>query len=153
MGLTYQSWYVQLPYSCLKLSFSVYGSGTQIPVSKLCNYLGVQTGNKFSPSVQCTEAVNKVRRVIFMIRRSFQNLSKSAFIILYGALVHAHLEYGMPACSPNLVTDMNNLERIQGEATELVSGIRDLSYEERLQRRDLHSLQQPRLWADLITTF
>ncbi len=74
----------------------------------------------FVPSAQCTEAANKVRRLIFMIRRSFQGLSKSVFTHLYGALVRLHLEYGIPACSPNLVADINHLERL---ATRLVTGI------------------------------
>ncbi len=115
--------------------------------------LGVQTDNMFSPSAQCTEAANKAKRLILMIRRSFQNLSKLAFIPLYGALVRPRLEYGMPACLPNLVADVNHLERIQRLATRLVTGMRHLPYEEKLQRLSLHSLQQRRLRPDLITTF
>ncbi len=91
-----------------RLSFFPDGSDTPIPVSNLVKDLGVQTDNMFSPSAQCTEAANKARRLIFMIRRSFQDLSKSAFITLYEALVRPHLEYGMPACSPNLVADINH---------------------------------------------
>ncbi len=64
-----------------------------------------------------------------------------------------HLEYGTPACSPSLVADINNLERIQGLATRLVIGMHHLHYKERLQRLGLHSFQQRRLRADLITTF
>ncbi len=64
-----------------------------------------------------------------------------------------HLEYGMPACSPNLVADINHLERIQRLAARLVTGMRHLSYEERLQRLGLHSLQRRPLLADLITAF
>ncbi len=116
----------------LRLSFFPDGSGTPIPVSTLVKDLGVQTDNMFSPSAQCTEAANKARQLILMIRRSFQDPSKSAFIPLYGALVRPHLEYGMPACSPNLVADINHLERIQRLATRLVSGMRYLPYEERL---------------------
>ncbi len=74
----------------LRLSFFRNGSRTPIPVSTLVKDLGVQTDNMFSPSAQCTEAANKDRRLIFMIRRSFQDLSKSAFIPLYGALVRPH---------------------------------------------------------------
>ncbi len=107
----------------------------------------------FSPSAQCNEAANKAKRLIFMIRRPFQDLSKSAFIPLYEALVRPHLEYGMPAGSPNFVADINHLERIQRLATRLVTGMRHLPYEERLQRLGLHSLQRRRLWADLITAF
>ncbi len=43
------------------------------------------------------------------MRRSFQDLSKSAFTPLYRALVRQHPEYGMPACSPSLVADINRL--------------------------------------------
>ncbi len=107
----------------------------------------------FPPSAQCIESANKARLLIFMIRRSFQDLSKSAFIPLYGALVRPHLEYGMPACSPNLGADINHLERIQRFASRLVTGMRHLPYEERRQRLGLHSLQRRRLRADLITTF
>ncbi len=64
-----------------------------------------------------------------------------------------HLEYGMPACSPNLVADINHLERIQRLATRLETGMRHLPYEERLQRLGLHSLQRRRLRDDLITAF
>ncbi len=100
-------------------SFFPDGSVTPIPVSKLAKNLGVQTDNMFSRSAQCTEAANNERRLIFMIRRSFQDLSKSAFIALYGALVRPHLEYGIPACSPNLVAGIKHLERIQSLATRL----------------------------------
>ncbi len=64
-----------------------------------------------------------------------------------------HLEYGMPACSPNLVANINRLERIQRLATRLVTGKRHLPYEERLQRLGLHSLQRRRLRGDFITAF
>ncbi len=85
-----------------------------------------------SPSAQCTEAANEARRLILMIGNYFQNLPKSDFIPLYGALVRPHLEYGMPVCSPIPVTDINHIERIQRLATKLVTGMRHLSYEERL---------------------
>ncbi len=103
----------------MRLSFSPDGSDTPVPVSKLVKDLWVQIDNLFSPSV------NKARQLIFMIRRSFRDLSKSAFIALNGSLVHPHLEYGMPACSPILEADINHLERIQRLAPRLVTGISD----------------------------
>ncbi len=111
MGPTDQSYQIgrEAP---LRLSFFPDGPGTTIPVSKFVKDLGVQTDNMFSPSAQCTEAANKAKRLIIMIRRPFQNLSKPAFIPLYEALVRPHLEYSMPGCSPNLVADINHLERI-----------------------------------------
>ncbi len=123
---------------------------TPISVSNLVKHLRVRAENMFSPSAQCTEAANKARRLILMIRRSFQDLSKPAFIPLYDALVRPHPEHGMSACSPNLVADINHLEQVQRLATSLVTGMHHLPYEERLQRLGLHSLQRRRLRADLI---
>ncbi len=60
----------------LRLSFFPDGSGTPITVSKLVKDLGVQTDNMVSPSAQCTEATNKASRLIFIIRHTFQDLSK-----------------------------------------------------------------------------
>ncbi len=57
------------------------------------------------------------------------------------------------ACSPNLVVDINHLERIQMSTTRFIIGIRHLPYEERLQRLRLNFLQLQPLWADLITAF
>ncbi len=107
----------------------------------------------FFLSTQCTKAANKARRLIFMIRRPFQDLLKSAFILLYEALVRPHLEYGLPACSPNLVADINHLERIQRLASRLVTGMPHLPYDEILQRLGLHSLQRRLLRTNLITAF
>ncbi len=76
-----------------------------------------------------------------MIRHSFQDLSKQVFIPLYVALVRPHLEYGMLACSPNLVAGINHLERIQRLAIRLVTGICHFPYVVRLQGLGLHSLQ------------
>ncbi len=50
------------------------GSGTPIPVYNLINDLGIFL------SAQCTEVTNKARRLIYLIRRSFQDTSRSAFI-------------------------------------------------------------------------
>ncbi len=73
-----------------------------------------------------------------------------ASIPLYGAQVRPHLEYGMPVSLPNLVADINHLERIQRFATRLETGIRHLS-----TKSDCSgwALQRRQLRADRITDF
>ncbi len=51
----------------------------------------------FTSSVNCREATNTARRLVFMARRSFCEISKAAFIRLYCAKVRPHLEYAMEA--------------------------------------------------------
>ncbi len=88
-----------------------------------------------------------------MVRRSFCELSKTAFIPPYCALVLPHLEYAMEANAPTLRADINQLERAQRLATRLVRGLCDVPYEERLRQLNLFSLERKRLPADLILTF
>ncbi len=91
-------------------------------VQGACKYLPPPL---FSFAVQCTEAGNNARRLIFVIWRSFQDLKKSAFIPLSGALVLPYLAFGMPAFSLNLA-GINRFDRIQRFDTSLVTAIRHL---------------------------
>ncbi len=68
-----------------------------------------------------------------MVRRSSYELSTTAFIPLYCALVRPHLEYAMEANAPTRSTDVNQLERLQRLTTLLVRGLRHVPYEERLR--------------------
>ncbi len=63
--------------------------------------------------------------------------SLNPFTPPYEALVHPLLEYGMSACSLNLVADVNHLER-----TRLVTGFCYLPSDAKLQRLGLRSLQR-----------
>ncbi len=66
-------------------------------------------------------------------------------------VVRSHLEYGMWACSSNLVADTN--QRIERLAPRSVTGLRHFPYDERLQRLGLHFLKRQRVRPGLITVF
>ncbi len=83
------------------------GCGTHTPESKLVKGLGGSDRQFFLSSAQCTEAANMAKRLIFMIRRSFHDLFEIVFHPFYGALVRPYLQFGISACSPNLVADIN----------------------------------------------
>ncbi len=65
----------------------------------------------------------------------------SEVFLMRSGLLSGHLKYIMSTCTPELLADINHLKRIK----RLVTGIRHLFYEEKLQRLDLR--------ADLITAF
>ncbi len=93
------------------------------------------------------------KAIVFMVRRSFCEVSKTAFISLYCALVRPHLEYTMEANAATLRADLNQLRRVQHLATWVVRGLRHVPYEERLRQLNLFSLERRRLRPDLIIAF
>ncbi len=88
-----------------------------------------------------------------MVRRSFSELAKAAFIQLFYAIVRPHLAYAMEPNFPNLRVGSNHLEKVQRLAIRLVRGLRHVPYEERLRQVNLFSLEHRRLRVHLILAF
>ncbi len=115
----------------LSPSFSTADTDHRIPQVTDVRDLGVPLDTTFTASAHCIEAANTARRLLFLVRRSFCELSKTVFTQLYCALVRPHLEYAMEANVPTLRADINQLERVQHLATRLVKRLRHVPYEER----------------------
>ena len=62
------------------------------------------------------------------------------FMQLYKALIRPHIEYATVIWNPILKKNIFLIENVQRRATKLVSGIRHLSYEERLRNLGLPTL-------------
>jgi hypothetical protein len=115
--------------------------------------LGVIITNDLKHEKQVEKSVKNASRMLGFIARTFEYKSKNIMIPLYKALVRPHLEYAVQLWSPNLRKDINKMEKIQRKATKMIPGLRNLSYEQRLQQLELISLEQRRLRGQLIETY
>jgi ribonuclease P/MRP protein subunit RPP40 len=115
--------------------------------------LGVTVSADFKTTLQCQAAAQKARGELFRLRRALTNRTPEVFLPLYSAFVRPHLEYCVQAWSPYLRKDVQCLEKVQRLATRMISGCKGLSYDERLKKLDLFSLERRRVRGDLIEVF
>jgi ribonucleases P/MRP protein subunit RPP40 len=115
--------------------------------------LGVVLSDDLKVGVQCKKAAIKGNQILGMIYRTFENKDLITVKILYKALVRPHLDYCSQAWRPHLQKDKDVLERVQRRATRMVSGFKDIPYEERLRRMNLTTLETRRLRADLLEVY
>ncbi len=102
MPTSFHSHYLEPPSS-----FSVFLRGRCQP--RNCSghrrpRLGVPLDTTFTSRVHCRKAAIQKKAIVFTVRRSFCELSKTAFIPLYCAVVRPHREYALRA-------DINQLKR------------------------------------------
>ncbi len=64
-----------------------------------------------------------------------------------------HLEYAVQFWSPHLAKNIAKLEAVQRRTTKMIPSLRSKSYEERLARLNLFSLEKRRLRGKLIECF
>ena len=129
------------------------GGGTVLAETVLEKDLGVLVTQDLKVANQCNKAAMKAMRVLGMVKRSFKNLDADSLKTIYCSYVHPHLEYCIQAGSPYLKKDIDTLKKVQRRATKLVRGLRTMSYEERLTKLDMQSLEQRRLRGDLIEAY
>jgi len=115
--------------------------------------LGFIVSDTLKPSSQCTAAAKSANKTLGMINRTLVNRESKIILKLYQSLVIPKLEYCAQAWRPYLKKDTDVLKKVQKRATRLMIKDRSLSYEERLQRLGLTSLETRRLRGDLIEVF
>ena len=97
--------------------------------------LGVQFTTDLKPSRQCQLAYSKASKVLGMIGRTVSYKSRDVMLHLYiKSLVRPHLEFSISAWSPYHNKDKQLLERVQHRFTRMIPGLKQLPYQERLER-------------------
>ena len=127
--------------------------GNDLAVTSEEKDLGVLIDDRLNFRSHIKGIVGKANRILGLIRIGFECLDKEMFMKLYPVLVRPHLEYCVQVWSPHFRRDIKLIEGVQRRATKLVPELRELSYEERLERLGLTTLEERRVRGDLIETY
>ena len=109
------------------------------------------TGHKVAMQVE--KVVKKAYGMLAFIGRGIEFKNWQVMLQLYRTLVRLHLEYSVQFWSPHYQKDVEALERVQKRFTRMLPGMEDISYEERLEKLGLFSLERRRLREDLIEVY
>ena len=115
--------------------------------------LGVIIDQELKFHRQTAAAVKKASSSLGLIRKTFAFLDVKTFPMLFKSLVRPHLEYGNVIWGPFYKGDSQQVEKIQRRATKSVAGLSSLTYDERLRRLRLQSLQHRRRRGDMIMAY
>ena len=124
-----------------------------LEVTKEEKDLGVYVDDQLKYSKHIQTAANKGTSLLAMIRRAYVFLDGPSLVQLYKSLIRPHLEYGNVVWAPIRKKDIQLIENVQRRATKLVPGLKDLEYEQRLQRLKLPSLVYRRARGDMIEVY
>ena len=115
--------------------------------------LGIIITPDLKAAAQVTTACNKANRILGLISRNFSYKTIETVRSLYTALVRPHLEFAVQFWSPHYKKDIAKIEGVQRRATKMVPYLRALSYEERLKKMNLFTMEKRRSRGDLIELF
>lgn len=115
--------------------------------------LGVIVTDRLSPQVHIKKIAGETYHLVRRIRTAFRYLDEDMIKQLMVTMIRPRLEYAAVVWSPNTARDKRILERVQRAATKLPPTLANLSYEQRLEKLNLLTLERRRERGDLITMY
>ena len=108
-------------------------------------YLGVTITNNLTWSHHINIVCTKARKMLGLIYRHFYvNCNSDALLKLYLSLVRPRLEYACQVWSPQAVTQISQIERVQKLAIKIVSKEWNINYYVHLTEFQIPTLQRRR---------
>ena len=153
-----QTW--QLPVNLAKCSVLALPSGVPITNYHIGGHtlrtvsserdLGIIVASDLTSSLDSIKRASAASRLLGAIRRSFSRMTPDIFRKLFSSHVRPILEFGQPAVYPLTKGESDIIERVQRRGSKAVIGLRQLTYEQRLQHLGMFTLAHRRRRGDLI---
>ena len=115
--------------------------------------LGVIIQSNLSPEKHINKIFGKTYNTFQNIRLAFSYLDENMIKKIMTTLIRPQLEYAAVIWSPYMKKHVKKLERIQRLGTRMIPGYKEVSYEERLRKLDLPTLEERRERGDMITMY
>jgi len=115
--------------------------------------LGVSVDKNINFSEHIQKIVRKASTRCYLIRKCFQSKHTPTLLLAFKTYVRPLLEYNSLVWSPHLHKDINTIEKVQRRFTKRLSGLYNLSYDERLSHLQLERLEARRIKTDVITAY
>ena len=115
--------------------------------------LGVIFDKELSFNEHIYDKINMAYKILGIIRRNFNDMYPSTFLLLYKSMVRSHLEYAGVVCSPHHKISIRAIEKVQKRATKLIVSWKHLKYKERLKFLKLPTLKYRRLRCNMIEVY
>ena len=127
-----------------------YIGGHALSFVSSCRDLGVMVSHDLKPTTHIKQIVTKAHQRANAILRSFVSRDTDLLLRAFTVYVLPLLEYNSIVWSPQGKQDIECIERVQRRYTKRLPGLKTYSYESRLQRLNLTTLELRRLHIDLI---
>ena len=115
--------------------------------------LGVIVDVDLKFHVHTASVIKKANQLLGVIKRSYKSRDPHTILLLYKSMIRTHLEYGNTIWGPHYQTDIVKVEGVQRRVTKLISGMKDIPYQERLKALNLPSLQYRRKRGNMIVMY
>ena len=115
--------------------------------------LGILFTDNFKFNDHMNMTIKKANRQLCTIARVLKHKNPKIIVLLYKSFVRPFLEYNSIIWSPYTNTYVQKFEKIQEKMCNLMNGMRSLSYQQKLAKLRLQSLQTRRIRYQLCFMF
>ena len=104
--------------------------------------LGITMSSNCNFNQPINNVYKQCSRLSGWILRTFISRDSHTLLTLFKCIVLSRLDYGSQLWSPHQIKSINKIEQVQRSFTRLITGMRPLSYDERLKSLHLYSVQR-----------